>query len=99
MSGTSPHQRKEQNDPTAEDTHLTAPANTMPPELLSYLAGVVTATVGVGVVGLLRRTRRAARARTREQQRQQAARARYDRHEAQKARVWFIPTETPEDDS
>lgn len=73
-------------------------ASTMPSELLSYLAGILTAVAGVGLIGLLRRSRRAARARTREQQRRQAARARHDRHEAQKARVRFVPSQKSEAD-
>lgn len=71
----------------------------MPVDVASYLLGALTTLVVLGAVMAARRIRRRLQAHTRERERRRAAYDRRARHEAQKARVRFVPTEKLEDGS
>lgn len=70
----------------------------MPIDVASYLLGALSTLLVLSAVVAARRTRRRLHTRTRERQRRRAAADRKARHEAQKARVRFVPTEKLEDE-
>ncbi|MGO1267335.1 MAG: hypothetical protein ACTH32_13840 [Microbacterium gubbeenense] len=71
----------------------------MPVDVASYLLGALSTLAVLGAFLAARRARQRLRARTRERQRRRAAAERRARHDAQKARVRFVPTEKLEDGS